>query len=758
MALVARWYGMGRSSVRPIPLAVAAFLAYAVLFGGTAHGEVSPLLRLGNVLVAGGLVAVFLLRAPARSDRVDAAVAIGLLLFVGAALFSQLPRQSFDAALTALTYAAGFFVARDVFMRRDAARAALATLMALSALLTIVAAARWLPIVLEWWALTGWNVTPPLDLSLPAAPWGHRHDLAMLLVLLYPSWWTGVLTPIRAAMATVIGALTAIVVLVDGSRSLWLGIAVGAAVVAIPMISRRVRWTRWYTIGALAAALGAVAVVAVTGWGGALLDRALTFSTLNTRSAMWQHLTDLWLRDPVAGVGPGSFPWTLQMTGFFDTNTWAPRHPDSLPFQLLPEAGLLGVAAVVLIAGVLLRSIVAASCTPATFAIVAFAVGGIGANPTDFGFLNVVAITWVALAVPHRLTNARRPGRWFRVAAFACLGVIGIATAATTVAGFAYSQARSLVHDGQLDRAGGWLSAAVTLDPSMALYARQRGTLRLMATELADARRDLSRATSLNPNDDLAWRARALAELAAGDRAAATASVNRAVELQRSDPTNLLLLEHLQAGVGDPTSDEVAAEIVQGWPSVVSAPEVNPLVQDRLDATAVDGAIARWEAGRGAPVPVRTQVLALMVLGDRPDLRAEAIDESRLSAELAELTLAVYSCDPRADRLLAAASDSSRRQAHYWALVMMHSARSGAVDADAARLRQLMTGGSLSSDDMDRALNPLWENNASGFSADAWGYRRAPIFWPPIEPMLPSPDAGAARWLLDTSPERPFAC
>jgi hypothetical protein len=49
---------------------------------------------------------------------------------------------------------------------------------------------------------------------------------------------------------------------------------------------------------------------------------------------------------------------------------------------------------------------------------------------------------------------------------------------------------------------------------------------------------------------------------------------------------------------------------------------------------------------------------------------------------------------------------------------------------------------------MDETLNPLNENGGGGFSADMWGYRRRPITWPEYE-QLPSPEAGAARWLVE---------
>jgi O-antigen ligase/tetratricopeptide (TPR) repeat protein len=745
-------------SPEPRALAVAAFLVYAVLVGGTALGEVVPALRLVNAVLAGGLILVCLLRARSQADRIGSAVGIAILAFVAASLLSQFPRQSFDAVLGALTYAAGFLVARDLFVHDGTRGAALATLRTLSALLAVVIASRWLPLVMEWWAATGWMVTPPLDLSLPSWPWGHRHDLALLLVMLYPSWWIGPRRPARSALAAVVGALTLIVVVVDGSRTLWLAAAVATLVVLAPLVSRRVRWDR-RVVGGLAAA--AVAVVGIVGvWGAPLVDRLLTFSTLNARSVMWGQLTELWLAHPVAGIGPGSFPWALQLTGYFDTNTYAPRHPDSMLFQLLPEVGILGLIAVGAIAVALGPRILRGGLRAGAWALVVYAIAGLGANPTDFGFLNVVAITWAALVMPLGAPSGiGSAARWPRAAAVAAIGVVGLAYGATVAGAFAYDEARDLVHRGQLDRAGGWLSTAVSLDPSMSLYARQRGTLSLITGDAPAAIADLSRATELNPSGDLAWRTLGLAQIAADDMERAEAALRNAVQRQRSDPTNLLLLAHLQGSSSNPGAADTAAEVVQGWPSVGSAPSPDPTLRALVGSPeAVDRAIARWRAGAPAPVRSGTEELALVVLGDRPDLEDAALRGSRLSRELALLSLAVYSCDPDAERLLRDASDGSRRHQRYWSLVMMQSARDGVLNEEAMRVYQIMTGGTITPALMDHTLNPLWENNASGFSADAWGYRREPIFWPAFEPMLPSPAAGTARWLLDTSPSRPFGC
>ena len=88
-----------------------------------------------------------------------------------------------------------------------------------------------------------------------------------------------------------------------------------------------------------------VVLAALSGVGEALAEQFGNLANLGYRGAMWKSLTDVWISRPFSGFGPGSFPWILQTTGYFTTNTYAPRHPDSAVFQLLGETGLLGVGA-----------------------------------------------------------------------------------------------------------------------------------------------------------------------------------------------------------------------------------------------------------------------------------------------------------------------------------------------------------------------------------------------------------------------------
>ena len=740
--------------LRAAAVGVVALVSYAVVIGGTAQGELHPILRTINALAGSVLVVLYVWRAPAYADKVDRGVLFALLAFCLAGLLSLFPRQSFDAVVAALVYAAAFFIARDAFRREHLRTVAIRTMMVLSTFFTLVIAARWLPLVIEWWALTDWTVFPPLDLSLSAAPWGHRHDVALLIVLLYPSWWAGRrITPIRAASAVIIGITGLLIVVIDGSRTLWLAMVVATALTVGPPAWRALRSDR--RIGNIALAAIALAGLAslVTGLAGTVADRFFTVATLGTRASMWTSLTDLWLEHPLGGVGPGSFPWALQLTDFFDMNTWSPRHPDSLLFQLLPETGLLGIVALGAIAAVLLPTILRSGMSTGRWALVTFAVAGIGANPTDFAFLVAVAIVWAAIVVPHARGGARSaaPALWSRRASLVAAGIVGVAFGATVAAAFSYDGARDLIHRGELDEADDQLTTAMNMDPGLALYPRQRGTLHLVTGAIEGAVKDLEHATALNPADDLAWRTLALARASAGDEREADTALARAIEVQRSDPTNLLLLVHRQVSQGDhEAAADTVAEIVQAWPTIVAAPGWTAIMRDPTSRQeAVDAAIGRWQRGLSSPRPFADQALTLVTLGRRFDLKPEAMELSRISPRLGEAYIAVHLCHPDADQLLKKVSDAGRRSHQYWGLVMTRAAQEGRAHGAALRLYQITTGGRLSADRLNGKLNPVWENNATGFSADTWGYRRPPIFWPDFEPSLPSVSTGSARWILD---------
>ena len=730
---------------------MAAF-SYAVLIGGTAVGELMPQLRIINGILALAMITTVVLRAGSMSDRIDRGVAAALVAFAAAAVLSQFPRQSFDALFGALAWASSFLLARELLAATWMRRMFIQVMIGLSVLLTFVTLIRWLPVLQTWWANSG-IALPPFDLDYPGAPWGHWHDLTLLLVILYPAWWVGEPGMLRRAAAIVIGLTTLAIVAVDGSRNVWLAIALATAVVGGQWVVRRPSVIRRAGIPVTAALTVLLVIAVVTGLASSLAARVADVASLGSRWAMWGPLTGVWLRDPVSGLGPGSFPWALQMTDYFSANSLAPRHPDSVVFQLLPEAGLLGVAAVGLVVVTLLPAVLAGRSTAAAWAILVFATAGLGANPTDFGFLIAVAIAWAAYAVPRDASVTRAPSRGHRIvpaASVAIVVVIAVAASATGWSGVAYDRARASIDRGDLANGIRELNGAIELDPAMALYWRQRGVARYLDGDLDGAASDLATATRLNPSDDLAWRSLAIAERAGGDHEAAETALDRAASVQRSDATNLLLLAQWHREDGADGAGSILAELVQAWPNATGSRAWESVLPNATTIPdIVDAAFERWRSGADSLEPENGQGVSLSVLAAQQDALQSALEGMDTTARLREATESVFQCEDDALGDLSGSTIAEQRTLLYWLLRYRANATIGVTDVEAMRIIGIWGGGSLLPEDADATLNPLNENGTPGYSADRWGYRRNPIAWPNAPVKLPSPQAGAVHWLID---------
>lgn len=740
----------GASTAGLVGMGLVGLFIYLLVIGGTGRGEVQPVIRSLNAVIGAVLLAVYVLRAPSRADRFDRAALAALVLFAVAGALSQLPRQSFDAVLGAAAYAAGFFVVREHMANAAVRVAFVRAAIALSALFTLGAVLLWAPLFIDWWAITGWTVVPPLNLPYSGGPWGHRYDIGLLLALLYPAWWIGRPSVARRVVAVVIGVLGVAVIGLTGSRTVWIALVVATLVVVAPPAVRFARRRRRVAIGVVvAAAMLAVAAVAV-GAARPLIERALSLESLDWRLAMWGPLTNLWLEHPVAGVGPGAFPWSLQLTGYFDANTWAPRHPDNAVMQLLPEAGALGLLALAVLIVTFVPALVRTGSAAIRWVVVLFLVACIGANPTDFAYLVVVLIAWVAYALPRAgvPVSARRSP--ITVVSMSLLAVVFVAHGATLVAGFAYESARSSVADGALADAEADLTTAMRLDPGMALYARQRGALRLAEGRPEAAIGDLRAAVRANPADDVARRSLGAALAASGDFTAALREAEAAVGVQRSDPSNLLLAAWLHRALGDEDAAvELLVETVHAWPWTVASPGWAELLPpDASTAGVVDGAMQRWGDGAASLELPSDQGVWLGVLSGDAENRRAAVRDAPMSGAMAEALAGSLACEDVSD-YVAQAPAAERRSPMYWLIRIRDAARSGSVSADDLHALRIMTGGSYAPADAYvtwSAVNENW-----GLSADRWGYRRDSMHWPQVGPRIPAVWAGYTLWLLAPS-------
>lgn len=724
-------------------------LAYFLVFGDLGWRDPHAAIRILSGLLASGVVIVYIVSAPRHADALDRRLLVAVLLFVAGAAFSAFPRQSLDSVLAVLLYAAGLYVARGVFASTRARRLLIVALRTLSGLITVIAAAQMLPPFIEWWALTEWTVFPPLSLKILPEPWVVRYELALLLVLLYPSWWIGKRGRIQIALAVILGALTAAICLIAGSRTVWLSAGCGAAAVTGPILLGKLRLEPRRVVLVITI-LAAMAVgLWLSGIGDVALERLVRVAPLAERASIWSALADGWSQRPITGYGPGSMPWVLQLTNYFDTHSFAPRQADNSVIQLLAEGGIVGLTAGALAAGTLVVAAFRGPSRTLRFVLTALLIAQVGTNPMEVAFLIAAGIAWIAYGLPRRAaiaqSHARSSSAMIRVPTFATMTVIGLAFWATVIGAIGYSSAKNAVVVGDYRAAGDQLRLAERLDPGLALYPRQLGTLMLVAGDPNGALSALERAVGANPSDDLAWRVLALAQSSAGDDHKAGQSIQRAVRLQRSDPTNLLLaIEFLEREGKREAAQTALAEAVQAWPYLVVAPGWQSLTGSSAPAPVLDLAAARWDRSEPSPVPLGNQRLLI-----RSMLGAAFVGEgafSTLSAPLARAYVAVMECQSGAAEALSDIPDSDKRTALFWELNVRHAETVGTSSTDFRRIHLIMTSDRLLSQDVYLPLNPLNENGVRGSSPDTFGYRRSPIEWEEAGWELPSPRAGAALW------------
>jgi O-antigen ligase len=575
--------------------------------------------------------------------------------------------------------------------------------------------------------------------------------------MLLPSWLLG--SPwsrARLAAIGILGAVLAIIVILLGARAVWLAIAVATVALGIFPLASAIRSAgrrgRFLVVGVSAGVVGALLLLA-----GPILDRLLAIGTIDQRLAMWSSSIEAWMQRPIAGFGPGTFPWILQATDYFDTNSHHARHPDSAIFQLLPEGGLFGVAAGVVLITAIGWPLIRRRRRLALWPLAVFLVGSLAGNPTDISYLVVIALIWAALELPRRepaLVSKSGSTNRFRLASRVVMVIIAVPLAATLYAGVYYDLGIRAIHTGDL--AGGRRSfeVAEAFDPAMAVYVRQSGVASLLLGDYSSAVSDLRQATKLQPGDDLSWRALAIALHEAGEAQAADEALASAIGVQRADQTNMLLQAAWMADRGKTQQlNALLPEVVLSWPTVMAAPGWDRLAGAAPAPQLIADAIERWQTGLASPEPLRGQPLTLVTMGERDDLVNEAETFASIPASLVQATVAVGSCDPAKDAVLDAIPSDDRSSSVYWALRLQSAAESGRSDPDALRLYTIATASTPTAASAADMLNPLHENNDRG-SVDSWGYDRAPVGWKSSPIQLPRPAAGADRFIVDPAGAR----
>ena len=734
-------------------LAAAAALLFFMLVPGSASPDAGPALQLLGGGLSGGLILAYVLQMPRRADSLDSWLLVALLFFLCACLTSTFPRQSLGSAFVVLTYVSGVFVLRDILSSPSAHKAFAYGLMTLSGFLTVVIAFQMIVPFIRWWSLTNWTVFPPLDMYALAQPWNARYETTLLVVLLYPTWWLANPGKLRSALRALVGAAVLACCVIAGSRTVWAAALVGVVVAAGPTVASVVRRRRM-----VPAFLAMIAVLAsmllLSGAWLSLADRLAGAAPVAERLSVWGPAIQQWLERPLTGLGPGSFPWILHLTSYFNTHTFSPSHPDSAIIDAASEAGILGLTASAIVVASVGRTVFSRGPRVAQFVIAVWLIACVTLTPTVSEYLVVAMIGWIGIAAPHQsrpvatssdLASPELPR--LRPLLVSALSIVLVAGGAITAGTILYWAAQQDIASGNLGGAARSLTAATMLDPSLALYPRQAGTLKLIEGQAGAATIPLRRAVILNSYDDVAWRTLGLAYNASGRPADGMRALERAVEIDRSDPTNLLLLAAAEQTTGNEARAEaLLAEVVQAWPTIVAAPGWDAFAAPAPNSALLARAYSRWVAETPSPRPLSYQELLLGVMvGAGIEIPQEA---GGIPSPLADSYVAVMRCDSTAAGALAGVPNDERRNTMYWELQIREAELQGKSARDLQEIHWLMTRNDVLVAPWitSERLNPFHDSRSRLFSADAAGYGREPIDWPSTKWDLPSPRAGFARW------------
>jgi O-antigen ligase/tetratricopeptide (TPR) repeat protein len=733
------------------PLLAGCFVA-GVLVLGTSTSELVPSIRLFGSVVGSVLIVSWILAIRRGADLIDLATTVALFAFTVSCVLSLFPRQAFDAATEALVWTSALGVARRALVTEPTRSYALFVMAAVGVVMGLVVIAQWGAIWLRWLFLTGWQAIPPLDLQLPAGPWAHQHDLTSLLVMLAPAIWLKRGSGVRRTALTAMLAGIGLAAIMDGSRSVWLAVAVATGITLLRPLSAVLR-AHW-RLAAAAGTVGVVILIAATVNGSAdeILRRLTQVRSIDQRTGQWSSALGLWLQHPVQGIGPGSYPLLLRLTNYFDTYTFVSRHPDNAFVQLVAEVGLLGIAsATAIIAGVvrMWRGDNPAA-RAAAWVLVYAAVASLGTNPFEYGFLIAPLIVWTALGAPARIDAAvddvhPRKAKWLSPAIISAVGVLGVAQTATLVADFAYEDASQAASRGSYAEARAYLDAAVAFDPGMALYMRERGTMALLAGLPAQAVADLTAATNQNPADDVSYRSLAESWLAAGNPARAVAAAQSAVRRDGSDPRNLLVLARAASRAGDSSSaTEALARAVLTSPWITADPAWPAFAEGEPAADLFHTAVARWQKG-DAPWLMGLEPAWLVGLAEESGPVDQAVAEAGSMNPTAAALLQVLSCHSQRAGIaeLRRLQRSQGSYGEYWRARIIGEAltgtRVGGLLAETATLRVGQLRYALADQVGETDLY-------SAALKDQFGYRRLPIQHPGGL-VAPSEWGGLAAWM-----------
>jgi O-antigen ligase/tetratricopeptide (TPR) repeat protein len=652
----------------------------------------------------------------------------------------ELPRTSIDVPLLALLAAFAIATASALNVGMSLRAMASITGFALALPLALIAI-RWRPswvgvigslpvlafsiptlAVLGWrrieWILAGGPGLPPLRLPNEGTPFG---SVAVPPFIIWPAWALAGLIespalrrPIRAGLVAVGIPLTVL----SGSRSAWLAMAATAVIVGIPWAWARRHRLRWEGrpggrtliagIGGVLLAVAAIALVA---------PRLTAVTSLLYRVSLWRDTLGAWGSDPLLGIGPGFMPYARQAAAADFTFPVRQPHSHNLPLGILGDAGLLGIAAAVVLVAVIAwvagpwRARTATGRAAAAV-LLGLGVGGLFEDLTFLPNFNLLAIALLAVALSDagavrwtRLTPIAGVREW--AGAGAAAGTAAILVVAMVVAdagAIAYRTGADAAADGHWATATEWLQRSAAVDPWHPATPKALAVTADAAGDPELARRAAETAVARNPGDGPSWTNLALlcarpedlpCELRALERSMATA------EFSGLEPLNAAFA---YAALGRPTDADDAfrhsllvhrlTALAVAWPRAVPIGDA-ALAEDLGALVEVNRLLAWWAMDE----PIQPEA----IVDPAGRALAHAILDERADA------------DEWLDRALA----SGRDEAFTWELAVVLRDHWGESTATERRVAEVVRGSRLPPEEpIERRI---------GLSFDLASFRAVPL-------------------------------
>lgn len=519
----------------------------------------------GGILVLGWLgwdVALWDPRQQALLHLVAAVTVVGVA--VAAARGAELPRTPLEVPLLALL--AAYALATASAMNHGMSLRAVASVLAFAAMLPVALIAvrhrpTWVGVVtavpvlalsvptlallvgrrLEWIAV-GAPGLPPLRLLNEGTAFG---SVAVPPFVIWPAWaLAGLIGPPRWRRIVRLGLVATGVPLtiLSGSRSAWLAIAAAALIALVPWLWARrsaLRPDRWVTPSGVVATVAALALAAAAAV--LVVPRLTAIGSLLYRAGLWRDTLAAWSTDPLLGIGPGFMPYARQAAAPDFSFPVRQPHSHNLPLGVLGDAGLIGLAAALVVVGVALAVAGPWRCRTATgrtaaLVLVGLGIGGLFEDLTFLPNFNLLAIALLAVA----LTDAGSV-RWVRLRTGSTRRRVALALQAFVVAAalappVVLGDVAAVAHHAGIDawRAGRPADAAEHLALAASLDRWNPAAPKALAVA-ADASGDHVRAreaaevaVALNPGDGASWANLAVLCRDAGDRACAVEAADRA--------------------------------------------------------------------------------------------------------------------------------------------------------------------------------------------------------------------------------------